>query len=312
MKELADPLVSILMNCYNGEKYLHEAIDSVLAQTYKNWELIFWDNRSSDRSAEIFKSYNDKRLKYYLSDKHSHLGAGRAKAFNYLKGDFVAMLDTDDIWLPKKLEKQVPFFNDPNTGIVICDTFFFNEELEKALYGNKPPLIGNVFEKLMTNYFVSSETIVFRMSTALKLPRAFDPDFNFISDFDLVVRLSQISKLAYCPYVLAKWRVHEGSHTWKNPEKFVEEKENWISKQIAEDHFFAKKYKKQILNFKSANYRERTIFEIRNNNNRREAILNVIKTQFTDWRDWLLLLICFTPFSQYLLSYIFKRKTKLI
>ena len=64
MKELADPLVSILMNCYNGEKYLHEAIDSVLAQTYKNWELIFWDNRSSDRSAEIFKSYNDKRLKY--------------------------------------------------------------------------------------------------------------------------------------------------------------------------------------------------------------------------------------------------------
>ena len=92
----------------------------------------------------------------------------------------------------------------------------------------------------------------------------------------------------------------------------VEEKETWISKQIAEDHFFAKKYKKQILNFKSANYRERTIFEIRNNNNRREAILNVIKTQFTDWRDWLLLLICFTPFSQYLLSYIFKRKTKLI
>ena len=53
------PLVSIIMNCYNGEAYLHKSIQSVLAQTYKNWELIFWDNRSEDKSAEIFKSYED-------------------------------------------------------------------------------------------------------------------------------------------------------------------------------------------------------------------------------------------------------------
>ena len=79
MRELAEPFVSVLMNCYNGEKYLQEAIDSVLAQTYKNWELIFWDNRSTDRSAEIFKSYNDHRLKYFLSHEHTDLGSGRAK-----------------------------------------------------------------------------------------------------------------------------------------------------------------------------------------------------------------------------------------
>ena len=54
------PLVSVIMNCYNGEAYLYESIKSVLSQTYANWELIFWDNRSDDKSAEIFKSYNDK------------------------------------------------------------------------------------------------------------------------------------------------------------------------------------------------------------------------------------------------------------
>ena len=311
MRELAEPFVSVLMNCYNGEKYLQEAIDSVLAQTYKNWELIFWDNRSTDRSAEIFKSYNDHRLKYILSHEHTDLGSGRAKAFKNLKGEFVAMLDADDIWFPKKLEKQVPLFEDPEIGIVISDTFFFNEKTEKALYGKKLPLTGSVFEKLMTNYFVSSETIVFRMSTALKLPRAFDPDFNFISDFDLVVRLSRISKLAFCPEVLAKWRVHEGSHTWKYPLTFVEEKERWIMKQMAEDPSFSEIYKKQITIFNSTNYRERAVFQIRNNGSRVGAIQNVIKTRFIDWRDWILLLLCLTPFSKILLSYFYKRKAQL-
>ena len=56
------PLVSIIMNCYNGEAYLYESIESVLSQTYKNWELIFWDNKSEDKSAKIFKSYNEKRF----------------------------------------------------------------------------------------------------------------------------------------------------------------------------------------------------------------------------------------------------------
>ena len=62
---MSDKLVSIIMNCFNGEEFLHNAIESVLSQSYQNWELIFWDNQSDDTSAEIFKSYNDERLKYY-------------------------------------------------------------------------------------------------------------------------------------------------------------------------------------------------------------------------------------------------------
>ena len=312
MEKTEGALVSILMNCYNGEKYLREAIESVLAQTFQNWELIFWDNQSTDQSANIFKSYKDPRLKYFLSPEHTDLGGGRAKAFQHLKGEFIAILDTDDIWFPKKLEKQVPLFEAPEIGIVICDTLFFNEKTEKTLYGKKPPHTGSVFEKLMTNYFVSSETIVFRLSTALKLPRAFDHDFNFISDFDLVVRLSRISKMAFCPDVLAKWRVHGESHSWKYPLTFVEEKERWIMKQVAEDPSFSKQYKKQIIIFNSTNFRDRAVFEIRNNRNRVGAIHNVIKTRFIDWRDWILLVLCFLPFSNIVLSYLLKRKVQII
>ena len=65
------PLVSIIMNCYNGETYLIQSIESVLSQTYKNWELIFWDNRSNDKSAEIFKSYKDSRFKYFYAPEHT-------------------------------------------------------------------------------------------------------------------------------------------------------------------------------------------------------------------------------------------------
>ena len=113
------PLVSVIINCFNGEKYLCEALDSVITQTYKNWEIIFWDNQSTDKSAEIFKSYKDSRLKYYCASSHTAiLYEARNYALKKTNGDFIAFLDVDDWWLPNKLEKQIPLFDDPNVGLV--------------------------------------------------------------------------------------------------------------------------------------------------------------------------------------------------
>ena len=71
------PLISILMNCFNGEKYLEEALESIIQQSYKNWELIFWDNKSDDKSIQIVSSFKDKRIKIYKSSKHTNLGKAR-------------------------------------------------------------------------------------------------------------------------------------------------------------------------------------------------------------------------------------------
>ena len=124
-------LVSVIMNCYNGESFLHESIKSVLFQTYENWELIFWDNRSNDKSAEIFKSYNDKRFKYYYTSKHTLLSEARNEAIKRASGEFIAFLDTDDFWEKDKLELQMPLFDDLKVGVVYGNVFCINEKLNK-------------------------------------------------------------------------------------------------------------------------------------------------------------------------------------
>jgi glycosyltransferase involved in cell wall biosynthesis len=295
------------MNCYNGEKFLREAIESVLAQTYLNWELIFWDNQSTDQSASIFKRYQDSRLKYYRSAVHTDLGGGRASAFHHLSGEYVAVLDVDDLWLPSKLEKQIPLFRDSDVGLVICDTLFFNDNREKVLYGKKRPPTGWVFEKLLENYFVSLETLMFRRATALRLPRAFDSEFSFIADFDLVVRLSRISKLAYYPEALARWRVHSESDTWKYPMAMISEKERWIKKQVDEDSSFYSDHKKIIEVFHRKSYREKAISSIIQKD-RWGGIRNLMRTKLIQWQDWVLFFFCFLPFSDIVLSYYFRRK----
>ena len=103
------PIVSVVMNCLNCEDYVGEAIESVYAQTFMDWEIIFWDNNSIDKSAKIAKSF-DSRLKYYKSNSTDLLGQARNKALNCCTGKYIAFLDCDDLWLPKKLEKQIPIF----------------------------------------------------------------------------------------------------------------------------------------------------------------------------------------------------------
>ena len=97
------PKVSILMNCFNGDKYISEAIDSVLSQTYENWELIIWDNQSTDNSKEVIFSFKDKRIKYFFAENHTGLGKARQLASLKFTGELIAILDVDDIWMREKL-----------------------------------------------------------------------------------------------------------------------------------------------------------------------------------------------------------------
>ena len=120
MNEPRGPLISVIMNCYNSDRFLKEAIESVLAQTYPHWEIIFWDNQSTDSSREIIQSFQDPRIKYFLAPTFTPLGHARNLAVNQAKGEWIAFLDCDDIWLSEKLEKQVQIIasESPNLGLV--------------------------------------------------------------------------------------------------------------------------------------------------------------------------------------------------
>ena len=121
------PLVSVIINCYNGEKYLQEAVSSVIKQTYKNWEIVLWDNQSTDQSAKIFKSFNHPKLIYHYAPSHTSLYQARNLATKYCNGKFIAFLDSDDWWVPEKLEKQMKLFEDKEVGLVYSNYHIYNE-----------------------------------------------------------------------------------------------------------------------------------------------------------------------------------------
>ena len=91
-------LISVIVNCHNGEKYLERCILSILKQTYNNLEIIFWDNNSKDNTSNILKKINDKRIRYFRSNKYLKLYEARNSALKKTKGDFIAFLDIDDTW----------------------------------------------------------------------------------------------------------------------------------------------------------------------------------------------------------------------
>ena len=104
------PLITIIMSCYNGEKFISRSIKSILKQTYQNWELIFWDNNSIDLSKEELFKFKDKRIKYFKSNTTSLLSVSRENAIKKSSGDLIAFLDVDDEWLDEKLENTVSLF----------------------------------------------------------------------------------------------------------------------------------------------------------------------------------------------------------
>ena len=221
---MSQSLVSIIMNGHNVSAYVSGAIESVLAQTFQDWEIIFWDNSSEDDTADIVRSFHDPRIRYFLSESFTPLGQARNHAIAQSKGEFVAFLDCDDLWFPEKLEAQIPLFQDKEIGLVSSDTIFFNElGHERSCYGGNLPCEGNCFRTLLGRYFLSMETVIVRRAAIDEQQQWFDPRFDMIEEADLFRRIAHQWKIAGVPRPLAKWRVHASSWTFRHPHLLREE-----------------------------------------------------------------------------------------
>jgi glycosyltransferase involved in cell wall biosynthesis len=199
-------LVSILMNCYNGEKYLQEAIDSIYSQTYSNWEVIFIDNCSTDSSAEIAKSYNDGRLKYYKTEKNLPLGAARNWGIKFINGEFLAFLDTDDVWFSNKLEKQLKVIEE-DIAFVYGPVIQINENGDE-LRETKINKESN-FKTLLERYDINmhSTLINLRMVNV-----KFNEKLSYCPDYELFMKIvSENNKFISTNTSLAKYRIHSNS-----------------------------------------------------------------------------------------------------
>ena len=295
------------MNAYNSERYVKDAVKSVLRQSYTNWELIFWDNNSTDNTRVILESFNDSRIKYYYSSKHTELGYARLCALGVCKGEFIAFLDTDDLWFENKLDLQIPLFNDPEVGLVTSNSIFFNNKYEKKLFNKKIPKQGYVFSSLLEKYYIDIETVVIRKINIENLDHSFDPRFNSISDFDLIMRILYVSKLALIIEPTAKWRMHDRNETFLHPKKFIDEFKIWKNKIINEYPDIIinnKKSWKQFENNIAIN--EAEFFLV--NNNKINSYLVIKKNKFINSKTFIIYICSFLPFGSILFKFIKKSK----
>ena len=255
------PLVSVIMNCYNGQTYLADAIKSILSQKYKNFEVIFWDNQSHDNSAFIYKSFKDKRLKYYYAKKHTSLYRARNLAIKKGKGKLIAFLDTDDIWLKDKLSSQIEKFKNKKINLVYSNYYILNQltGLKKIAYKNKLPE-GLIYKELLKNYFLAIGTVLIKKDIFLKRKFFFNERFNIIGDFDNFIRISKNNYFSCIQHPLSIYRIHKKSFSNKNYKMHIDELKFWVKKNYFLNKnllFFVKQkilYMKIILNIINKKY----------------------------------------------------------
>lgn len=229
------------MNCFNCSKYLMEAIDSVYAQTYADWEIIFWDNASTDNSAEIANSY-DNKLRYFRGEKNIPLGNARNLAIEMARGEYVAFLDCDDIWLPQKLEKQINLFETQlDVMLVYSDGYFIDSvgDIIKTAFETEKPARGYVFNELLCGYnFIPLLTVIIRKEVFDEVG-LFNPEYKIAEEYDLFLRIAYSYPIDYVEFPLAKYRIHEGNFS-RNLDIGIKEELEILNKWICENSALTK------------------------------------------------------------------------
>jgi glycosyltransferase involved in cell wall biosynthesis len=241
------PLVSVIMNCFNSDKYLSEAIDSVFTQTFTDWEIIFWDNVSTDKSPEVAKNYGP-RVRYFRGKNTVPLGQARNLAIEKARGKYIAFLDCDDIWEREKIEKQVCVLEkDEDLSFVFTDTVKFDDKGDiRGLSARYRSPEGKIFREILRGNFITLSSAVVRRSALDALGSMFDAGFHMSEDWDLWLRLSYSGKAASLNEPLTKWRVNPGSLTHKKFGLYSLELECMIDKFISLYPGFESQYADEI------------------------------------------------------------------
>ncbi|MCG1036618.1 glycosyltransferase family 2 protein [Polaribacter sargassicola] len=198
-------LVSIITPNYNSEKFISQTINSVLNQTYQNWEMIIVDDVSTDNSTKIIESYSlkDDRIILHKLQKNSGAAIARNKAISLAKGNFIAFLDSDDLWLPKKLEVQLEFMETNNYPISYSSYEIIDEN------GKPKNKIIECKEKLDYNRMLYSNEIgcLTAMYNSDVLGKVYMPNVRKRQDYGLWLKILKMEKYAFgIPKVLAKYR----------------------------------------------------------------------------------------------------------
>ncbi len=279
------PLISIIMSCYNGEKFIHRSVSSVIRQTYQNWELIFWDNNSNDNSAKVIKKFSDIRIKYYKSNETTLLSISRSNAIKQAKGEIISFLDVDDIWLKKKLEILVKKFENNPEACLYFSNYLINSEVTKKItrirnnfnVNEKTSLIDHIFLNYIKNTgLIAFVTVAIKKRYLNKLEYIFDENLHIAADFELILRLSKNFGFVFDKRQTSIYSRHEQNETLNSTKQQMDElnycykkfkKENFVNAKLLDLFKDNIEYNYQKINIQNKNYLIffRNFFDLKNN-----------------------------------------------
>jgi len=198
IKENLLSLVSIIVPVYNTEKFLKECLDSLLAQTYPNFEIVIVNDASSDNSEAIIQEYLKRypeKIQYIKKAKNEGVSAARNTGIKAAKGQYIAFCDSDDVWLPEKLEIQMQeFFKDPDLDVVYSDCFLIFEDKKTnqkltEFWGVKQ-YSGYIFEKLIKAKGNIVTSVVVAKKEIFQKVGLFSEDLRYVEDYEFFLRVA--------------------------------------------------------------------------------------------------------------------------
>lgn len=208
-----NPRVSVLMPVYNtDEEYFREAIDSILNQTYKNFELVILDDGSTTNIEKIVKSYSDKRIRFYKNPKNLGISLTTNKLIDLATGEFIALMDSDDISVSTRLQKEVDYLDkNPTVSIVSCTYEEFPINITTI-----PPKKARYLDLMCFN-FMSNPGCMMRLADINKYHLRYDPKFPPCQDYEFWSRAIRHLKIENIQEILLKHRRHKNNFLQTHP-----------------------------------------------------------------------------------------------
>lgn len=207
---MSEKLVSIITPTYNCAKFISRTIDSVRAQTYHNWEMIIVDDCSGDNTREIVEEYikSDPRIKYYLLETNSGAAVARTTAMKLAEGSYMAFLDSDDVWMPDKLERQISWMQE-NGYAFSCTAYEQIDEDDNSLNRTIKTIKKTDYNRLLLDCPVGNSTVVYDVE---KMGKFEVPNIRKRNDDALWLQMLKKEKYIWgMPDVLMKYRIRQNS-----------------------------------------------------------------------------------------------------
>ena len=224
--------ISVLMPVYNAEKYLNGAIDSILAQTYSDFEFVIIDDCSSDASVSIIESYNDSRIVFLKNERNSGVAVTLNRGLEICRGEYIARMDSDDISRPERFAKQVAFLDmNPDVAVVTCGvrTFCNEKTISECGWSNVEP--ERIKKDLFFSCALAHPTVMMRKDVINSLS-GYAPEYNGLEDYELWCRVIENHKIASVGEVLFEYRIHEGQVSKKPPESVKKAQKELKKRQL--------------------------------------------------------------------------------